>query len=918
MNKKLTVNRLAFGSLRARKKQYALMIIGIVLAMIFSSGVMFFLFCMNASTQEFNDKKMGKQDITINNAQKYEELINAESLEEKGYAYVIGYGFSEDNKEEMGSVITRLDEKAREISYILAKEGRMPEKKGEIAIESDALSRLGLYNAKIGDEITLKVKVCDGENYLAKTIEKTYTLVGRLWDKRSNIEYAYGGTSFYPSAVVSNEEEIELGGKENVICFITLKNSSWDLESFIKYAEELYPDFLNTDAENVLMTTSNRWNLSGEHDIKLVMLLMIVLSAVLMVASCFGIVNAFNTNLQARHRQIGMLRAVGATKRQIIKIFGREAFIIALFTTPISLVASYYSVKMIISAMGNDFVFIAEWWVLAMCGVFGIVCVMAAAFIPLFFAARVSPIQAIRNIELTRKMNNKKIRSQKSFNEPKLIAKRNLLFFRKKRVAVSLILVFTIFVFCFGISLVKYELNSSMPVPGDYHIQNHNGSFSHSLFNVRKYNYGYNENDRNEIISHHYVANVNGRKAVSTNILMQEYSEYMNILDYVSSGRFIYAEDRNVKPFESLYDKIETKLYKNLRSQLGFSEQLYQTKLNGFEEDEILKYLKGSVYKGEVNIDKLNSGEEIIIIAPERIGLSVVKASSGGYYNRIVDMDRFEKGEYKANREISRDGISAEASCEYKVGDTIKISTLILSDYPESDINMPEDAQRVDREVRIAAIVTQPIKEAYFRGELSLYTTVQGFNKLVPEWNYWSFDINLNEECNGEIDEEMTAFITSFNAGSENSYFHSYFKSNEEIKSASAGLFIAIFSISILFFSICASIINNTLTAQIREGKREIGTLRAVGASARELTASYFRQLLSMFGWGCGLGFGIYSAFWLIMYWYSKTYDDIVLSYEIWQAALVCVVLFAICSLNLHSKIKKQIKNSIVDNIREL
>ena len=40
--KKLTVNRLAMGNLKARKKQYTLMIIGIVLAMIFTSAAMFF------------------------------------------------------------------------------------------------------------------------------------------------------------------------------------------------------------------------------------------------------------------------------------------------------------------------------------------------------------------------------------------------------------------------------------------------------------------------------------------------------------------------------------------------------------------------------------------------------------------------------------------------------------------------------------------------------------------------------------------------------------------------------------------------------------------------------------------------------------------------------------------------------------
>ncbi len=922
MNNKLTVNRLAFGNLRVRKKQYTLMIIGIVLAMIFSSGVMFFLFCMDASIQELNDKKMGKQDITVNCAQNYQELINVDSVGDKGFAYIIGYGYTDDKEEDMGAVIAKLDEKAEEISYIIPKEGRMPEKRGEIALESDALSRLGLYNAKIGDKITLKVKAADGESYLPEAFEKTYTLVGKLWDKRNNIEYVYGDTSFYPAAVVSNEEEIELGGKENVICFMTLKNPSKNLRPFYDDARALglYDnDWSTVSDRNILTTTSERWNLSGEQDIRLTMLLMVILSAVLMIASCCGIVNAFNTNLQERRRQIGMLRAVGATKRQIVKIFGREAFIIALLTTPLSLVISYFAVRAIIGAMGDDFVFIAEWWVLAVCGAFSVVCVMAAAFIPLFLAARVSPMQAIRNIELSRKMRNKRIRSEKSFNAPKLIAKRNLMFYRKKRAAVSLILIITIFVSCFGFSLAKETLNDTMPVSGDYHIQNQSGR-SHGLLNIKRYTDGYTENDRNEIFSHHYVSEVNGRKSVRTNILTEEYSEYMHVLDCMSSERFIYEEDCKVKPFESIYDKTETERYKNMRSKLGFSEHLYSTSLNGYEASEILEYMEGSVYKGEVNIDKLNSGEEVIIIAPERIGLSVSKRTSGnGYIWQVVDMDRFEKGDYRSNRDITEESITASAICNYKVGDTVKLSTLVCTEEPEDDISIPEGTQRIDREVKIAAIVTLPVSKGYFYENLSLYTTVQGFNKLVPDRHYWSFDINLNEECTAEIDEEMTAFVSSFNAGNDAStYFHSYFQSNEDRKSTAAGIYIAIFSISVLFFSICASVVNNSLTAQIREGKREIGTLRAVGASAKELTISYFRQLLSMFGWGCGLGFGIYTLFWFAMFLYSKYIDSFIYTYEIWQAALICLALLVICTLNLYSKIKKQMKNSIVENIREL
>ena len=70
--KKLTYNSLAMSTLKNRKKSYALMIIGIVLAMIFSSGVPFFASCLQSSQKEMQYRKQGKQDTIVTNAQNYE------------------------------------------------------------------------------------------------------------------------------------------------------------------------------------------------------------------------------------------------------------------------------------------------------------------------------------------------------------------------------------------------------------------------------------------------------------------------------------------------------------------------------------------------------------------------------------------------------------------------------------------------------------------------------------------------------------------------------------------------------------------------------------------------------------------------------------------------------------------------------
>ena len=132
-------------------------------------------------------------------------------------------------------------------------------------------------------------------------------------------------------------------------------------------------------------------------------------------------------------------------------------------------------------------------------------------------------------------------------------------------------------------------------------------------------------------------------------------------------------------------------------------------------------------------------------------------------------------------------------------------------------------------------------------------------------------------------------------------------------------LFFSMISIMVLFLCISASIINNSMSARIRESKREIGTLRAVGASQTELVSSYIRQLLSIFGWSYLIGFALYFILFGVLMIVTKSQENPVeLKVMVWQTIVACIVLFAVCGINLWLKIKKEMKNSIIDNIREL
>lgn len=107
--------------------------------------------------------------------------------------------------------------------------------------------------------------------------------------------------------------------------------------------------------------------------------------------------------------------------------------------------------------------------------------------------------------------------------------------------------------------------------------------------------------------------------------------------------------------------------------------------------------------------------------------------------------------------------------------------------------------------------------------------------------------------------------------------------------------------------SISASIINNSLTAQIRDGRREIGTLRAVGASVRELFGSYISQLVSMLSISYAVGFVLFIVSYFINQAVTNGMErEQMFKFSIWETVVACALLFIFCAVNLWLKIKKK------------
>ena len=177
-------------------------------------------------------------------------------------------------------------------------------------------------------------------------------------------------------------------------------------------------------------------------------------------------------------------------------------------------------------------------------------------------------------------------------------------------------------------------------------------------------------------------------------------------------------------------------------------------------------------------------------------------------------------------------------------------------------------------------------------------------------------------EVTRETDEYMTSVIDRIVSGVP-AYVYSAFAWANQERTDRRQATVAILAIVILMLSIAGSMINNALTTRIREGKREIGTLRAVGANASDLTRSYVRELLFMTGFGSAVGFAAFLTFWFgagMIDWlqWHHTPKPVFEPLHLWQTALGVLALFTVCAVNLRLQIRKHMKNSIVENIREL
>ena len=916
-NKKLTFNSLALGNLKHRKKRYTLMILGIVLSMMFSSSIIYFIFSAYTTSQVQTKADKGLYSMLCAD---YDEDVfgkteKSDMYETIGTGAVIGFAFTDPEDKLNGTSVVRLDEVSKELVNPVFISGTYPQKKGEIAIEQTTLLQLGIA-AKPGDEITLKFQVQNDDELLPEIKEKTFVLTGILRDKRANIAISFDDKQNIPSAFVSEYEQVDLGGKDNKICYAQLTdkgyNAIWDV-----IAEN------PTLSSSIVFTYQDVFMLSNDESLSLVYV--IIIAVILLTASSLGIINAFTTNLKERKKQIGLYRAVGATKKQIFTLFMRESVMLAFVCTPLSLLVSYFGVKLVVNNIFDEAFFEANIWVLLLCGAFSLLCVVLASMIPLVAASRITPMQAIRNIETARKLKNKKIRSQKKFTVHKLLAKRDLAISKRKQVFVSIFLVITIISSSYIMSFFTHSVKNIYKEDYDYSLSLSSWTGSYSV-NYPEGNNGFTENHKQTVLLNENIRSAYGYKNAKVNVLVDNF-------DSLSDYRFLAGlEYTNVPETEDLQNVNENNYrnfikynmppeYTDIKNAAGYTGEFNDTEIIALD-DEYIEELNDSVYDGEIDINKLNSGEQVIVYAPEEMYLA---RRSDEYSTSIYTSTKKEHIQYAIDTGDNIEIIATEKS-DYEAGQKLDLS-LLYSEVKNSNFDLngepivsKDDVEVTNKQVEIGAVVGSMGDRMVPRfSDWGIITTVQGMEHFFPRAKYREIFFDLKDECTEDIDKEVSAILKSVADCVDNGHYQSNYDIQKQQKKTLRNVMLLVCSVIILFYTICGSIINNTLSSNIKEDKKKIGTLRAVGANEKEITLSYILQLFSMFKWGFGIGFGLFGISYVVLLLIPelKPFMENMI-FNPWVTLLLGIILFAVCSLSVYAKIRKEMKNSIVENIREL
>lgn len=890
--KRLSINRVAGAGFRQNRRQYRALTLGIFLSVFLMLATLMTADGIYQSMKRKTSRVLGTPDAYLPDAYVDDETLFGTHLFKPEIGHVLVSARVADTKEYVGAY----DAQAEKMLQRKVLEGRLPEQAGEAAIEEMAA---GALKAKLGEKLKLSLLPLGGE-----AEERTFTVVGILQDQSGRFKkegYDSGGVEAFPSVLVS-EQELPMKRGRQAVHKLMHYAPGVGHGTALKYMEQHFGVLMYGIGANGDIIGA------GDNVDKGPTMLAVhagLIGGTLMISVGVGVSGAMSSILMKRTEEIAMLRAVGATKRQIRRIFGREAWLIALITTPPALLAACGIFVLTGRLFPEHFVFRPNPPVLGAAVVFSGVVLLVSAFFPLLRASRTYPMGVMRDTVLLRRMKTQKSRTR--FSVPHLIAVRQLLARPSGMVGLSLLV---------SLLLVLTTVLANF--------------FRYAADGVTREQPAYRISCSNRARIENFIL-----KAESTRMLSAGDIEQMRALplvkrvevdafDYVTLG--LDKETDYVRPFD--LDIIEKAGYPVT------STDREKMKVSAFfarpdTDESVIAFretfgIKGKPLLCSVNIvSDLNSlglpdveavdraavdeGRAVLLAVPDIYLTS--KMSSNGERSLEETWDKPDNviavksnnGQFAVGERLNLMRLTVDKSLPMPVEGGVHTVEALKEAYASANLK------------RAQPVIGHLIKAAK-HGRMCLCTTEKG-------WQAMGFDLGSNTWLRIYLtgtptpaeEEELTRTLEGIAARSDSATVENALKSERESAATTRQMMVVLAAVCILLFCVSASMATGQATRRIVAEQRLIGTLRAVGADQRTIYRCYLWPMLLNLLIGACSGLLISGTFLIVL---KEPWRSIAetLPFPIIYALLLA----ACCMLLLRLRIRETMNKSVVENIREL
>ncbi|MBG9452892.1 ABC transporter permease [Lysinibacillus sphaericus] len=424
--------------LKGNMKRTILTLVGIVLSVALISTIGLFMKGSQLSQIE-NAKKINGISFHVGISNYDEVILNKIRFNPQIESFGL---MSQGDTVPVGEISVRMnfaDHHALNFLTYSLLDGKLPTNAHEAAIDSWLIPFIK-KDLRLGDSFEL-----DG---------KTYQLVGLLNNSGFTQKNKEGRLLTYKSEFAIGEGRILIEINEKA--------------DFNEVLDELNSI---TEDNNIVINTYLIQALKPETNQSLLIMLVIVVSIVV-ISTIVVIYNAFQISVVERMKQFGLLRSIGATRKQIRQIVMKEAAVLAFIAIPIGVVCSLLALAIlqaffvILLDKGSEVSFFyIDWKILLASSILTLIAVLVSSYFPAFFAGRISPLLAISSRlsikkERIKKQNNKVLR--KPFSFPLSMAIKNVKRNKNRYVVTILSIIISSVLFITFSSLMDIAFSSKL------------------------------------------------------------------------------------------------------------------------------------------------------------------------------------------------------------------------------------------------------------------------------------------------------------------------------------------------------------------------------------------------------------------------------------------------------------------------